>query len=170
MNPILWHRKTQRLTQAQLAGRLGTSIQTIRRAEQGTFNSLPPALHPIADADTYEEWRITKRNNLRGVGRTPVIVTPPFAAVMGSTPVGGHPLYTLRRLMMLVAKEHGIIRPTIDETSVAGFAKLVAIDPETITECEASYQAPGPHIRHLLGDLGYNQAEIGELRRKREGQ
>ena len=207
LNPIRDLRVHTHISQAQLASLLGVTEQTIRRAEQGTFNFLPPAfdlsklkgysfghgysfgpanLASAASPDDsvradyyftdipkltheelsqrYEEWRIARRNYLKNHR-----IIPDLSAILWYTPHMEQPLYTLRKMTMALAKEEGIIRSSIKSDSMAGFAKLVAIDPASYTEAEASYSAPHEgHVFNLLRDLGFDRGEITHFRRVRD--
>jgi len=173
INPIRAIRVHNRITQTELANLLGVTEQTVRRAEQGTFNYLPPSFNLQTSsfeypheylASRYEEWRINKRNYLRDQN-----LVPGMSDILWMTPHMEQPLYSLRTYMMDRAKIKGIIRSTISTNSMAGFAKLVAIDPASYTEAEASYSAPVEgHVLHLLRDLGFDRSEITHFRRVRD--
>lgn len=194
LNPIRDLRVHTHISQAQLASLLGVTEQTVRRAEQGTFNFLPPAFdlsklkgysfghnstnptnpdYYFTDipkltheelSQRYEEWRIARRNYLKNHR-----IIPDLSAILWYTPHMEQPLYTLRKMTMALAKEEGIIRSSIKSNSMAGFAKLVAIDPASYTEAEASYSAPHEgHVLNLLRDLGFDRGEITHFRRVRD--
>lgn len=145
-NPVLTTRKKLRLTQKQFAERLGVSEQSVRRAEQGTFNSLPASFHIYVDPLLYEQFRVIKRNELR-----PLVPTN----YEYSREVKGHPHFLFRQEIMRAALEAGLTKSAVG--SIAGYAKLVAIDPDTVKEFEASYQMPRTYMANLLGDLGVSR-------------
>lgn len=163
INPVLKARQALQLSQGLLAKRLGVTEQTIRRAEQGTFNQLPPSVinldKMLSDAGfeefanveiSYEEWRLHKRLALR-----PFL--PPVANIIALCEYARrndeHPFALFRQGLMERARR-------VD--SVAGFAKLVAISPDSINEFERGsgvgiLRGRHPEIRNLLGDLGLGQ-------------
>lgn len=162
INPVLKARQELRLSQGLLAKKLGVTEQTIRRAEQGTFNQLPPSVinldKMLSDAGfpeyanveyDYEEWRLKKRVALRvDVPGPKTLRAVSYTAGVQRT----HPFSIFRMGIM-----DNVGAPNID--SVAGFAKLVAISPDSINEFERGtgvgiLNGKHPEIANLLGDLG----------------
>lgn len=178
VNPVLAARQALQLSQGLLAKRLGVTEQTIRRSEQGTFNQLPPSVanldKMLSDAgfdeyasieSNYELWRLNKRVALRRI--VPSIQTL-TALCAYSRRTNEHPFALFRQGMMESAAINSASPNTeVDTTglsselatSVAGFAKLVAISPDSINEFERGtgvgiLRNKHPEIKNLLGDLG----------------
>jgi transcriptional regulator with XRE-family HTH domain len=72
-NPLVTARLDAGLTQTQLAQRLKCSLNVVKWAEAGTYNSIPPCYHSqfelIDSLEAYQQFRRNKRTefpNVRG--------------------------------------------------------------------------------------------------------
>lgn len=147
VNPIVALRELCKYTQEELARMIGVTSQTIRRAEQGTFNYPPASICEWYDyistnttlAVDYEIWRAQKRAAL-------VSIAPKTDPLMFNSM--DHPFKLFRAEVMR--------NFDAESNSLVGFCKLVCLEPKVVSNFEASYSETIPvEIKRMMIHLGY---------------
>lgn len=173
LNPILQLRQSLGYTQKELARSLAIREQTVRRAEQGTFTTLPRALMHWGNANlqqlppnytdierAYERWRTLSRQQL-AIHEPPIVPELP-------RPAGAlheHPFESFRTRLMVNAVDAGLVEGGFRRAkSVSGFCKLVHLDPKIVDAFETSYRLDIPaEIDLMLDEIGFQKQPLLEL-------